>query len=96
MKSLIPVEVTAQRWQRTHGAHPGAVAQYGPYLFRLWRWQKGCYAVSVTNEDTRCTVQRDGFNAGELPTEAAAKARAAEWFHALRQEDRAQGIRRFV
>ena len=96
MKSMIPAEVLELRWQRCHGAHPGMTAQYGPYFFRISRWQKGSYVASVTDEDRRNTLHYHGEEDGQLRTEADAKAKAAQWFRALREEDRANGIRRFA
>jgi hypothetical protein len=94
--SMIPVEIIALRWERAYGAHPGAVAQYGPYFFRVYRWQKGCYIATVADEGTKTTLHTFGENAANCAPRPPPVPAPPNGSAALRAQDRAQGIRRFA
>lgn len=81
-------------WNRTAGAHAGIAAEFGPWRFTIYAWQKSCYLVSLSNHETG-EYRSFGNNQGELTTQREGRKIAEQWFDEIYAAERRLGIQRY-
>lgn len=83
----------ALHWERVGGAHAGIVAEYGPWRFHVYAWQRGSYLATAQNAETG-EYRAIGNAVCEIPSQAAGRAWCEKHHLALCAADLAHGITR--